>query len=149
MRFSPSRQSYGFYGESLEEVPVEEEKEKEDILTKIESFIPAARSFLFGESSRQEAEQVRARIALLEDKLNAGAGIWHNTYVNELNNKRARLAILEEEASEERGAAQQAQITRVAIAGAAVLGSLVVVGMVFNQVQKARLLQVQIRKEEG
>lgn len=141
MKFHPSH--YGSYGSA------EEEEEKKGGLAQVEQFLPTIRSFLFGETAREEAGALRKQIENLEAKLAAGAGVLHNFYVDELNKKRGRLAELELIAGEEKAAAEKEQIMRTALAVAAVVGTVVVVGMAVNQIQKARLTQAKIRQIEG
>jgi len=143
MMFSPSKQSYSHYGSA------KEEEEKKGGLAQVEQVLPAIRSFLFGESAREEAAILQAQIENLEAKLASGAGVLHNFYVDELNKKRARLAELELIAGEEKSAAEKEQIMRTALTIAAVVGTVVVVGMAVNQIQKARLTQAKIRQIEG
>ena len=141
MKFHPSH--YGSYGAE------EEEEEKKDGLTQVESFLPAIRSFFFGESARVDAAKLRSQIETIEAKLAAGAGVFHNFYVDDLNKKRAKLAELELIAGEERSGAEKEQITKTAITIGAVVGTIVIVGMAVNQIQKARLTQAKIRQIEG
>jgi hypothetical protein len=147
MRFIPSQPGFGTYG--ADDPASAEEEEKKSGLAQVEAFLPAVRSLLFGESARVDAAKLRGQIENLERKLDAGAGVLHNFYVDDLNKKRAKLAEVESMSEEEKSAAQKDQITRAAIAAGAVLGTLVIAGMVFNQVQKARLLEAQIHKAEG
>jgi hypothetical protein len=140
MRFQPS--NYGSYG-------AEEEEEKKDGLTQAEAFLPAIRSFFFGESARVDAAKLRSQIENIEAKLASGAGVFHNYYVDDLNKKRAKLAELELIAGEERSGAEKEQITKTAITIGAVVGTIVIVGMAVNQIQKARLTQAKIRQIEG
>ena len=142
MRFQPS--NYGSYG--AEE---EEEEEKKDGLTQVESFLPAIRSFFFGESARVDSAKLRGQIENIEAKLAKGAGVLHNYYVNDLNTKRAKLAELELIAGEERSGADKERIIKTALAVGAVVGTIVVTGMAINQIQKARLTQAKIRQIEG
>ena len=141
MRFQPS--NYGSYGAE------EEEEEKKSALRQVEAFLPAVRSFVFGESAREEAAVLQSQIENIEAKLASGAGVLHNYYVDDLNKKRARLAELELIAGEERAGAEKEQITRTAITIAAVVGTIVMTGMAINQIQKARLTQAKIRQIEG
>ncbi len=141
MKFHPSH--YGSYGAE------EEEGAQGGGFAQVEQILPAVRSFLFGETAREEAAIVRSQIENIEAKLAAGAGVLHNFYVDDLNKKRARLAELELIAGEEKSAAEKEQLTRTAITVAAIVGTVVVVGMAVNQIQKARLTQAKIRQIEG
>jgi len=134
-----------WYGEG--EVP-EGEAQKPNTLEQITSYIPAIRGLVFGESAREEEARLQERILNYEELARNSGGLIRNAYLMELDKLRAQLLVVQQKAGEERDAAALEGTTRAAVAVGAVALVVVALGMAFNQVQKARLLQAKIRKEE-
>ena len=103
---------------------------------------------IFGENARVKAAGMRERIEGLRSRAENSTGVLHNIYVLEMQKLEAKLVELEQMAGEEEEAAQAASITKMALAIAAVVGVVAVAGFAITQVQKARLLQVKIKKTQ-
>lgn len=133
----PNRFGSNFYGDA--------EEESKGSWT---DYVPVIRDVLFGENARVKAAGMRERIEGLRVQAENSTGFFHNAYVLEMQKLEAKLVELEQMAEEEEEAAQAASIAKMALAIAAVIGVVAVAGFAITQVQKARLLQVKIKKTQ-
>ena len=108
-------------------------------------YIPALRELLFGESAREDAAVIRAKIQKHQQKASTSSiGVIRNYHLNEVLKLTARLSAISKLAAEEERAAQTTRVTRAAVTIGSVLGVVLVGAVIFNQVQKSRLLELEI-----
>jgi len=108
-------------------------------------FVPAIRELLFGDSAREDEAVIRAKIQRHQQQAStASIGLVRNYHLNEAAKLTARLSAISELAEDEERAAQTTAVTRAAVTIGAVLGVVLIGTVIFNQVQKSRLLELEI-----
>ena len=108
-------------------------------------YVPALRELLFGESAREDEAVIRAKIQRHRQQAStASIGLVRNYHLNQVIKLKARLSAISELAEDEERAAQTTRVTRAAVTIGAVLGVVLIGTVIFTQVQKSRLLELEI-----
>lgn len=146
MPFQPSPYSYG---DASSPAPTSDSVSAD----MTQQYAQALRTFLGIEDPQVEAARVEAEIRNLQALVPTSVGPIRTYRLNQIAKLQAKLEVLRGKAAESQYASELTMLTRVAVTASSVIGTVIVLGgvalmggLVWNQVQLARLRQEEIRK---